>query len=209
MVAFFLFGVALHTELAAMAHVDSLGSRRSDEMENEIHHWIIANGGWFPPSFTGELFSLLVVLYCSWSEANEAVLHMGFTWLELGWKTAAQLVSQVAFAPAGLAGYLPCSFFKMGTVLLLPKPFLVRNEIYILYYLLVFSSPVRRTESYSDTPGMSVSVGVSVSVKMLKFLVQVISFLMFLSTTLFLLITIYKYIYCFKIIWIRLHCNAL
>ena len=25
----------------------------------------------------------------------------------------------------------------------------------------------------------------------------------------FLLITIYKYIYCFKIIWIRLHCNAL
>ena len=45
----------------------------------------------------------------------------------------------------------------------------------------IFSSPVRRTESYSDTPGVSVSV----SVKMLKFLVQVISFLMFLSTTLF------------------------
>ncbi len=36
----------------------------------------------------------------------------------------------------------------------------------------VFSSPVRRTESYSDTPGVSVSV--SVSVKMVKFLVQVI-----------------------------------
>ena len=34
----------------------------------------------------------------------------------------------------------------------------------------IFSSPVRRTESYSDTPGVSVSV----SVKMLKFLVQVI-----------------------------------
>ena len=53
----------------------------------------------------------------------------------------------------------------------------------------VFSSPVRRTESYSDTLGVSVSisvrVSVSVSVNMLKFLVQVISFLMFLSTTLF------------------------
>ena len=34
----------------------------------------------------------------------------------------------------------------------------------------VISSPVQRTESYSDTPG----VNVSVSVKMLKFLVQVI-----------------------------------
>ena len=46
----------------------------------------------------------------------------------------------------------------------------------------IFSSPVRRTESYSDTPGVSVSV----SVKMLKFLMQVIfSFLMCLSTTLF------------------------
>ena len=32
----------------------------------------------------------------------------------------------------------------------------------------IFSSPVRRTESYSDTPGVSVSVSVSVSVKMLK-----------------------------------------
>ena len=53
----------------------------------------------------------------------------------------------------------------------------------------IFSSPVRRTESYCDTPGMSMSVSmsvsVSVSVKMLKFLVQVISFLMFLSTILF------------------------
>uniref|UniRef100_A0A8C4NG87 Bcl-2 Bcl-2 homology region 1-3 domain-containing protein n=1 Tax=Eptatretus burgeri TaxID=7764 RepID=A0A8C4NG87_EPTBU len=84
MVTFFLFGVALHTELAAIAHVDSLSSRRSDEMENKLHPWIIANGGWFPPSFTGELFSLLLVLYCSWGEANEAVLHMGFTWLKLG-----------------------------------------------------------------------------------------------------------------------------
>ena len=39
----------------------------------------------------------------------------------------------------------------------------------------IFSSPVRRTESYSDTPGVSVSVSVSVSisvsVKMLKFFV--------------------------------------
>ena len=50
----------------------------------------------------------------------------------------------------------------------------------------IFSSPVRRTESYSDTPG--------VSVKMLKFLVQVIfSFLMFLSTTLFFIRPIYIY----------------
>ena len=40
--------------------------------------------------------------------------------------------------------------------------------------VLIFSSPVRRTESYSDTPGVSVSV--SVSVKMFKFLVQVIYF---------------------------------
>ena len=73
--------------------------------------------------------------------------------------------------------------------------------------VIIFSSPVRRTESYSDTPGVSVSV----SVKMVKFLVQVIfSFLLFLFTTLFfLLMTIYKYIYCFKIIWIRFHCNAL
>ena len=54
-----------------------------------------------------------------------------------------------------------------------------------------FSSPVRRTESYSDTPGVSVSV--SVSVKMWKFLVQVIfSFLMFLSTTLFYTPDIYR-----------------
>ena len=29
------------------------------------------------------------------------------------------------------------------------------------------------------------------------------------SLALLLLIAIYKYIYCFKIIWIRLHCNAL
>ena len=77
------------------------------------------------------------------------------------------------------------------------------------WLIAIVSSPVRRTESYSDTPGVSVSVSVSVSMKMLKFLVQIISFLMFLSTTIFLLITIYKYIYCFKIIWIRLHCNAL
>ena len=36
----------------------------------------------------------------------------------------------------------------------------------------VISSPVQRTESYSDSPGVSVSV--NVSVKMLNFLVQVI-----------------------------------
>ena len=64
-------------------------------------------------------------------------------------------------------------------------------------FLYFFSSPVRRTESYSDTPGVSVSV----SVKMLKFLVQVIfSFLMFLSTTLFFIRPIYIYIGAYNVI---------
>jgi len=42
------------------------------------------------------------------------------------------------------------------------------NFHHVKFAYFLFSSPVRRTESYSDTPG------VSVSVKMLKFLVQVI-----------------------------------
>jgi len=57
----------------------------------------------------------------------------------------------------------------------------VENIIAYFSFFCIFSSPVRITESYSDTPGVSVRV----SVKMLKFLVQVFSFLMFLSTTLF------------------------
>ena len=58
----------------------------------------------------------------------------------------------------------------------------------ICHYNIVFCNLKKGFGSYySDTPGVSasVSVSVSVSVKMLKFLVQVISFLMFLSTTLF------------------------
>ena len=82
--AFFLFGVALYAEVATPAHMDSLSACRYDYMENELHPWIIANGWWFPPSLAGELFSLLVVLCCSWGEAKEAVLCMGFGWLELG-----------------------------------------------------------------------------------------------------------------------------
>ena len=45
----------------------------------------------------------------------------------------------------------------------------VENIIEYFSFFCIFSSPVRRTESYSDTPGVSVSV--SMSVKMLKFLV--------------------------------------
>ena len=78
MVAFFLFVVVLYAELAAPAHVDLLTSCRSDYMEDELHSWIIANGGWYPPSLAGELVSLLVLFYCDWGEAKEAVLHMGF-----------------------------------------------------------------------------------------------------------------------------------
>ena len=75
----------------------------------------------------------------------------------------------------------------------------------LMLFSIIFSSPVQRSESYSDTPGVSVSV----SMKMLKFLVQIISLLMFLSTTLFFTdYNIQKHI-LLKIIWIRLHCNAL
>ena len=88
----------------------------------------------------------------------------------------------------------PVMFQRLFTTLktrVVSKPPNARLFIHLSFF--VFSSPVRRTESYSDTPGVSVSmsvsvsisVSVSVSVKMLKFLVQVISFLMFLSTTLF------------------------
>ena len=45
-------------------------------------------------------------------------------------------------------------------------PICVHDLVCCIFYLSpsVFSSPVRRTESYSDTPGVSVSVNVSVSV---------------------------------------------
>ena len=110
------------------------------------------------------------------------------------------------------------SFLPVLYICLMSQPLLNHPHCFVLLPLLfvpncfwllislpdwsqVFSLPVRRTESYSATPGVSVSV--SVSVKMLKFLVQVLSFLMFLSTTLFFIRPIYIYIGAYYVSSVR------